>query len=385
MSELSFNNHVTHLPVAYSGVRPTVSLRRKSTDFIVQETLSFEPSGEGEHLFLYVEKTDCNTDWVGRQLQKYFKLRSQDIGYAGKKDRHSISSQWFSLHLPGKNCEQELVDKITEGAPIDPSFKIIKSTRHHKKLRKGSIKCNHFQLILRDPSGPVSLAVLEQLKINGFPDYFGYQRFGHNAGNLDKAELLLTDKIKVRSRNKRGLYLSAARSYLFNLILAERVSDGSWDRAIDGDCLNLAGSRSYFYCEKVDSDIIQRMKQNDLQVSGWLPGKQKSQSTAQALAFEEKATQACPLWLQGLSKAGVDSARRSMKVIPQNFEFHEAENNQLHMSFSLPAGSFATSLLREMFIIKDESLPQSRADNIAEMSGDINGINQDNRTSEKGV
>lgn len=342
-----FSLTLADLPCANSAAKPKGIIRQNCADFDVTETLTFEPSGEGEHLFLYIEKSGCNTQWVADQLQRYFKLRSQDVGYAGKKDRHSISRQWFSLHLPGREVDLETLKQT--------DFRVLKSIRHNKKLRKGVIKTNHFKIKLSQlSSSPVPTAI-EEIKQNGFPNYFGYQRFGHQASNLVKAEQFFRGEIRVRSRNKRGIYLSAARSYLFNMILAERIKQSSWDQLLSGDCLMLAGSQSYFVCEQPDADTQQRLFCGDLNVSGWLAGDQPSQASLEAEAIEQSVIQAYSGWLEGLQRARVKSARRSLRVVPENFKLTPLDSNNLVIEFSLPTGSFATSLLRELFVVEDAS------------------------------
>lgn len=345
-----FSEHTSNLPTINKTPEISGTIRQQYSDFVVTETLSFEPCGEGEHLFLYIEKQSCNTQWVADELQKYFKLRSQDIGYAGKKDRYSLSRQWFSLHLPGK--ENEVEQAVIDGLNND-SYRVLKAVRHNKKLRKGVIKFNHFKIIVNQLSGVVSQSNIEMIEQRGFPNYFGYQRFGNNGNNLVNALKLFKNQIRVRSRNKKGLYLSAARSYLFNLMLAARIEQGTWEKVLSGDCISLSGSQSYFVCEQVDSEIELRLKNADIHISGLLVGSQKSQATEQALDVEQAVLGDYSEWLEGLDNARLSTARRPMRVIPQDFKLTLMSDNQLEIEFSLPAGCFATSLLRELFIIKD--------------------------------
>lgn len=348
-----FSQHCDLLPHAYLTPMARATIRQKHTDFEVEETLSFEPSGEGEHLFLYIEKNNCNTDWVAKFLQQHFQLRSQDVGYAGKKDRYSLSRQWFSLHIPGKT---EIDTQIE-----NESFRVIKSIRHNKKLRKGSILHNHFKIRLTNISQPFSKNIFDQIKKSGFPNYFGYQRFGHHGNNLVKADKMLNGQIKIRSRNKRGIYLSAARSYLFNLILAERVRQKNWQQAVLGDCLILAGSKSYFLYDKTDAQIQRRLNSGDLHVSGWLAGSQLSETKQQAHEIEGDVLAEYASWIAGLDNARVNSARRVLSVIPKDLNFNQNDDSSGIIQFSLPAGCFATSLLRELFIINDAAVNNQNA------------------------
>ncbi|WP_168204134.1 tRNA pseudouridine(13) synthase TruD [Aliikangiella coralliicola] len=350
---LDFSKHLEQLPTANSSPIVSGTIREENADFRVTETLSFEPSGEGEHLFLFIEKTGCNTDWVAKELQRHFNLRSQDIGYAGKKDRYSVSRQWFSLHLPGKEVSLDTVD--------NEHYRVIKAVRHNKKLRKGVIKHNHFQLKISQLSAGIDENILAKISVEGVPNYFGYQRFGRHGDNLVKAVKLLEKQIKVKSRNKKGLYLSAMRSFFFNQLLAQRVADGNWNYALNGDCLSLDGSQSYFNCEEVDSKLQERLKNGDVHISGLMPGKGRSETTYEARDYEQALINAYPEWFDGVAEAGVSSSRRPLRVIPINLQYAIETNQVMRIEFALPSGSFATSVLREVVNIKDAALERSLA------------------------
>ncbi|MFT6733396.1 MAG: tRNA pseudouridine13 synthase [Polaribacter sp.] len=365
-----------NLPFAHNQQTPSCkgNLRYRNSDFKVLEILSFEPCGFGEHLFLQIEKQSSNTDWVIRQLIKKSGLTRKDIGYAGKKDRHSISRQWFSLHLPGKTeliDTKEYIDQLN-----GDGYQVVNHIRHNKKLRIGSILRNDFKIILRELSENIETSKVEKIRRFGFPNYFGYQRFGHDYNNLNLANELLTGGMKINNRNKRGLVLSSARSYLFNLQLASRVRENNWNSELDGDCFMLNQSRSYFFNkdpndskkfkneknlkeQKKDIDehvtIEKRLEGGDIHICGWLPGKQLSESTLQSKELEDKANNKMSGWIDGLSKLGIDSSRRSYRTIAVDLKCVQTENIAT-ISFSLPSGSYATGLLRELVDFKDLSL-----------------------------
>lgn len=347
-----FEEFIHFAPCAYSFNRPKGDLRAENQDFIVEEVLSFIPSDEGEHLFLYLQKEGCNTDWLAKQLQTVFSLRSQDIGYAGKKDRYSVSSQWFSLHLPGsKFSEQEINSKLDL---IEANLKLLKHTRHNKKLRKGSIRCNRFEICIRNLSSPILKVDFEKLVSNGFPNYFGYQRFGREGANLRSASKLLNGEIKVRSKNKKGLYLSAARSLLFNVQLSHRIKAGTWNSAIEGDCFNLNATRSFFNpfgeTHSELAELNRRIETGDIHVSGYVPGDRPSNATANALLIETESLAPFKRWVEGLKRQRVESARRAFRVIPMHTTLAMDGNGQssCRLAFELPSGTFVTSLLREL-------------------------------------
>lgn len=336
--EVDYQQVSSLFPCAYGGTEVGGVIKSSNSDFMVTEVLSFEPSGEGEHLFLQIEKDNCNTDWVAKQLQQFADLSSKDVGYAGKKDRYSVSSQWFSLHLPGKQIDLSELQ--------NDSFKIVKSIRHNKKLRIGSIKENQFKIIVRELTGKLNLELVSLLEQKGFPNYFGPQRFGHQFNNLHKATDLLVNGKKIKNRNTKSMVLSSARSYLFNLQLAERVSDKSWDQLIEGDCLMLNNSQSFYQLEQVNNEEAERLSSGDTHVSGWMAGKQTSNAKSKALEFETRAYDKYIDWIDGLTRLNVDSARRAMRVFPRELTVEQIDSEAV-FQFSLPKGCFATSLLRE--------------------------------------
>ncbi|PHS19094.1 MAG: hypothetical protein COA86_05335 [Kangiella sp.] len=340
-------------------------LRQKISDFQVLEILSFKPCGFGEHLFLQIEKQSSNTDWVIRQLIKKSGITRKDIGYAGKKDRHSISRQWFSLHLPGKS---ELIDTADFIEQLDgEGYRVVNHIRHNKKLRIGSILKNEFKITLREVSETIDVRTIDKVRKIGFPNYFGYQRFGRDYNNLNLANELLLDGIKINNRNKRSLVLSSARSFLFNLQLAMRVNDNTWNSVVEGDCFMLNNSRSYFStkessntstqeCENEESQSIQnRLDSGDIHICGWLPGKQDSEVVLKSKELEGKSIDNMSRWIDSLSELGMDSSRRAYRTLASDLECEQKEN-VITISFSLPSGSYATSLLRELVDFKDLSL-----------------------------
>ncbi len=339
LTDKNFTNLIEKFPTA--GPLPQIhgELRTCASDFQVDEILSFTPSGEGEHLFLQVKKMDSNTDWVARQLQKLASLTSRDIGYAGKKDRHSVSTQWFSLHLPGRQIE--LSELAGDG------YEIVAAIRHNKKLRRGSLLENRFKIIIRNLDARIDKSLIEKISHTGVPNYFGKQRFGINANNLIKADELLKGNIKIKNRNKRGLIISSARSLLFNLQLAQRVAEGSWLIPLGGDCLMLAGTQSFFSVEEVSSEDKTRLEIGDLHICGWLPGKQASDAKGEAIGKEQDSLQYYSNWLTGLARLNLDSARRAFRCIPKDLKV-EQQNDIATLSFSLGKGCFATSVIREM-------------------------------------
>ncbi|MCF6193169.1 MAG: tRNA pseudouridine(13) synthase TruD [Kangiellaceae bacterium] len=343
-----FSKKINTLHRVYPAPKLSANLRAKPEDFRVTEQLSFSPSGSGEHLFLKIEKTSANTEWVAKRLQKTFGLSSREIGYAGKKDRHSIATQWFSLHLPGKKIE---LDKLA----LNQEFKVLNAVRHNKKLKIGSLKENKFEIVLRNITGKIDERHLEQISKQGVPNYFGYQRFGFDANNLVVANDYLSQKIKIKNRNKRSMVISSARSLLFNLILSKRIENKTWIRVLDGDCLMLDGSQSYFVVNKSTCEDQQRVESGDVHICGLLAGRQVSDAQSLVKELEDKILARYPDWMDAFYRLNLSTSRRPLRCIPRELTV-EYKDNKAVLNFNLNKGCYATSVIKELVNIVDVSL-----------------------------
>jgi tRNA pseudouridine13 synthase len=316
-------------------------IRTVSEDFIVHENLSFEPSGEGEHVFLQIQKTGENTDYVARQLARIANVRQRDIGYAGLKDRHAVTTQWFSVWLPGKSEPDWTV--LTAD-----NTKVLHTARHARKLKRGVLSGNRFEITIRDWEGDQARTIvqLSSIKANGIANYYGEQRFGKQGQNVNKA-LAMFKGMKV-GRVQRSLYLSAVRSYLFNQILAKRVADASWNQALAGDTFMFDCSHSSFKSQLPDAEILHRLEAKTIHPTGVLWGKGEIDVSADAFAIEHKIVDEYAELAQGLLAFGVEKARRALRVYVQDLDWQFSNKTTLKLSFTLPAGSYATSVLREV-------------------------------------
>lgn len=337
---------VSSYPHAYGSPDFTAIIRSQPEDFQVEEQLSFQPEGEGEHHFLYLQKRNTNTEWLAKQLARFCGVPPKDVGYAGLKDRNAITSQWFSIRIPGTETpdwgELESEDLI-----------ILQAARHRRKLRRGALAQNSFRLRLRELNGG-RLQIenrLKQIAVKGVPNYFGEQRFGHDQNNLFFADQLFTGELKKISRHKKGIYLSAARSYLFNMVLAKRVVEGTWDKAISGDSMLLDGSRSHFSITDIDEEIQKRSVDMDIHPTGPLWGKGELSITADAAELEKTVLQAYPEWTQGLIKFGLSHDRRALRSRVIDLKWEWLTESDLELRFGLYPGSYATALLREVISV----------------------------------
>lgn len=335
------------LPHAHGRPPLCGRIRCAPEDFIVIEELGWQPDGSGEHVFLYVRKSGQNTDWVARRLAEVCEVRADAVSYAGLKDRHAVTEQWFSVQMPGR--EAPMPCGFTGSRGID-GVEVLAVTRNSRKLRRGALAGNRFRIVVRELDGPPA-AVLDRLPAiaaRGVPNWFGEQRFGRDGGNLERARRLLAGTLRERDRHKRGLYLSAARSHLFNRYLAARIIDGSWDQALPGEVLMLDGSHSVFACPQPDATILERLARHDLHPSGPLWGAGESLATAAALAGETALAAAEPQLCAGLAAEGLKQERRALRLVPAQLHGEAIGGDAVRLDFRLAAGAYATTVLHEL-------------------------------------
>lgn len=343
-----FTHHVPQLSFSNDGAVGSGTFRCTPEDFIVNERLSFEPSGEGEHVFLSIEKTALNTDDVAQMLAKFSSVKRRDVAYAGMKDRHAVTTQTFSVHLPGKSAPDwsEL---------NSDNIKIIGVSRHKKKLRTGAIKNNAFTITIKncDVGEEAFQKTFLTIKNDGVPNYFMEQRFGRNGHNLLMAYDIFSKGDVFKSKRVKGLLLSAVRSYLFNLVLSQRVNDGTWNKGLTGDAFVLAGTRQFFVEESITEDIIDRLESHDIHPSGPLYGVGTATSHSVVEEIETLILKEHDIFCDGLLREKVAYSRRALRVLPKKMRIKDIDETTKQLSFELASGSYATAVLRELFILKN--------------------------------
>lgn len=321
----------------------TASFKLSPEDFQVNEFFDGEFSGEGEHIVLKIEKRGLTTEDVLKSLARLINKPVKLISYAGLKDRQALTTQWLSIHAPG-----EIIDGVETLEA--PGWKVLECTRHNKKLRPGFLSGNHFVVTLRDVVQIDDLLQrIETIKQFGVPNYFGEQRFGREGANLLRAEELLVQGRKIKDRFLKGMYCSAARSWIFNRILSRRVETQTWNCPVEGDMMQLTGSNSIFPIDAVDDTIAQRVRDKDLSPASPLPGKGKSKVSAVALRLIDELYAEWQPWLDGLHRLGLEEAWRANILHVSNLE-HIVTDNVLQLSFTLPPGAYATVVLRELVL-----------------------------------
>ena len=332
------------MPCAYGAPLATGVIRATPDDFQVDEVLGFGPDGEGEHLLVHLRKRQTNTHWLAGQLAKLAGIPAKDVSYAGMKDRHAVTTQWFSLRMTGR---PEPDWSLLESDLIQ----ILAVHRHRRKLRRGSLRGNRFTIRIRELSGDHEQLEqrLMRLRDFGMPNYFGVQRFGHDYQNLAQAERLFSPGRPRMERQLRGLVISAVRSQLFNQVLADRIGQRVWNTPLKGDYFKLDGSRAGFADDpEQEAHLAQRCQQQDIHPSGPLWGRGRSLVSDEAGELERRVLEPFDSWRNGLEHVGLEQERRPLRVRLQDLEWCFDEDGALELRFFLPAGCFATVLLREL-------------------------------------
>jgi len=322
-------------------------LRARPEDFQVTERLGHEPDGDGEHLWLWIEKRERNTVDVARDLARAAGVHPRQVSFAGLKDRIAVTRQYFSIHLPGR-------DNPDWSAWNLPGITIHSAGRASRKIRRGRLDGNDFLLRIRELEGEPDRieARLARIAEAGVPNGFGAQRFGGN--NLGRARALFAGELRRSpSRSKRGFYLSAARSYLFNLVLGARIEDGSWNRLLPGDVAILDGSGSFFHPEPDDPETERRCRALDIHPSGPLAGLGDNPVTAQVLELEQSILDREPDLVRGLQQFRLEHQRRPLRMRVSGLSWRFPSSDELELQFSLGQGSYATTVLRELLEIRE--------------------------------
>lgn len=334
---------------SYANGFPKSISRFKSNpdDFQVNEYFNEPFTGEGEHILLRIEKTNMTTADVIRSLAKIVDKSVKSIGYAGLKDRQARTTQWLSIYAPGEHISG--LKELTA-----PGWRVLECTRHNKKLKPGFLSGNEFVIRLREMSHQEDfLERIEHIKNQGVPNYFGEQRFGHHAGNLIRAEELLVQEKRFKDPFLKGMYYSAARSWIFNLILSQRVLEKCWNKPLQGDVMQLQGSNSIFVLDQMNDEIIQRIKNKDISPASPLPGKTKNKVKDEALKLINEVYLNWRPWVAGLEQHGLNEDWRPNILHVEDF-CYSIKNNVAELAFRLPAGAYATAVLRELSRYQNE-------------------------------
>lgn len=326
----------------------TARIRSSAEDFFVEELPAFEASGAGEHLLLTIEKRGMNTAFAAKRIAAWAGVDESAIGYAGMKDRHAVTRQRFTVWLPKR------VAPDIEALQSD-DLKVLEHAWHARKLPRGALAGNRFVLVLRDVDGDAAAVEtrLQAIAAQGVPNYFGEQRFGRGGSNVQQAVAMFAGR-RVK-REERSMLLSAARSELFNRVLAARVEAGTWNAALDGEVWMLDGSRSVFGPESFTDELQARLDAFDIHPTGplWGEGELRSSDNARDVELAAMQGDSATRLRTGLERAGLKQERRALRLQPSGLSWQWRDDAALELRFALPPGCYATTVLRELGDIAD--------------------------------
>jgi len=349
---IDWQERLDNLSFAYGRPDVTAQIKAVPEDFKVTEIMQVAPLGEGEHYWLDISKVGLNTDAVAKALARFANVAYRDVGYSGLKDFFAETRQWFSVWLP-KGDEPDWSAFLMDNTQIHTVQK------HTRKLKRGTHQGNRFEIALRNLDGDVAgLAQrIEQVKQRGVPNYFGAQRFGRQADNMNQANAMLLQGKRIKNRSTRSILLSAARSWLFNAVVSERVKEASWQHFYDYEPANLSGTNSIFITDG-DAHDDERLKANDIHPTApmWGEGGVQMMERSKELGKWELNILADYQDLcKGIENARVRYQRRALRAtVPDlSWTFKECSEDSvnkqdLYLNFTLPRGQFGTSVLREL-------------------------------------
>ena len=326
----------------------TARIRVSAEDFFVEELPAFEASGAGEHLLLTIEKRGMNTAFAAKRIAAWAGVDESAIGQAGMKDRHAVTRQRFTVWLPKK------VAPDFDALQSD-DLRVLDHAWHARKLPRGALAGNRFVLVLREVEGQRDAidARLQAIATQGVPNYFGEQRFGRGGNNVQQAVAMFAGR-RVK-REERSMLLSAARSELFNRVLAARVEAGIWNSALDGEVWMLDGSRSVFGPEALTDALQARLDGFDIHPTGplWGEGELRSGDVAREVELAAMQGDSATRLRNGLERAGLKQERRALRLQPSELRWQWLDDAALELRFALPPGCYATTVLRELGDITD--------------------------------
>ncbi|ROV59704.1 tRNA pseudouridine(13) synthase TruD [Vibrio ponticus] len=330
--------------LAYLNGKPTAQgkLKLKPEHFQVYENLGFDFTGEGEHLMVRIRKTGENTSFVANELAKACGVKSKDVSWAGLKDRHAVTEQWLSVHLP-KGEMPDFSDFLAQY----PSIEIVATDRHNKKLRPGDLVGNEFVVTLAEVSDVDDvIARLEKIAQTGVPNYFGSQRFGHDGNNVTEARRWGRDNVRTRNQNKRSLYLSAARSWIFNGIVSARIEQGAFELPLEGDVVQ-AGREQLLVEPSNIAEMSEKITAGEYLITAAMAGDNALPTQAKALELEQPQLDAEPDLMALIRGNRMRHDRREIALKAQNLTW-QVEADEITLRFALDSGCFATAIVREL-------------------------------------
>ena len=324
------------------------SVRVSEEDFYVEELPLYEPSGAGSHVYVTVEKAGRTTPEVAHELAAVLKVRDRDVGYAGLKDKRAVAVQRFSVPVAPRS--PDFVERAASAS--GEGWRVRSVALHANKLRPGHLRGNRFRVVVRGVRpGALDRAerIAAALRARGAPNLYGPQRFGKRGDNAALGAAILRRDAAPRDRFLRRLALSALQAELFNRCLGARLSDGLFDRAIAGDVMRKRATGGLFVSEDPGADDG-RVRTGEIDPTGPLPGHSSFAARADAAAREAAVLAEAGIDPDSFAVGGgeMEGARRPYRVPIEDLRVEVAAPDALAISFSLPKGSYAACVLREI-------------------------------------
>jgi len=326
-------------------------LKAEAECFVVEELPLYEPEGEGEHVYLRLTRRGWTTREVHKSLAKLFGLRAFDVGYAGLKDKHARVTQTFSLALR-ETDEATVARRVREALP----FEVVWTRRHKNKLKSGHLLGNCFRILVVEPYEDAlsrAGAIRRTLEQRGLPNFYGAQRFGTHGRNEQRGREALMGK-GPRDRWIRKLLLSAYQSSLFNAWLVERIRKGWFETILQGDVAKKTDTGGLFEVEDAAVES-ERFREGKITYTGPIYGAKMRWATRKPGDLEKEVLASGGVSVESLSRARLNGSRRTARLFVKDLRI-ERHPKGAYFEFSLPKGSYATTLMRE-FMKTDEGFP----------------------------
>ena len=317
-------------------------IRQKTSHFIVEEIPVYNPEGIGDHLYVNITKENLTTREVQLRLADLFKIKPEDIGKAGLKDKHAITTQTFSVLFNDHASPDEITPIIEDNIPI----KVNWAKYHNNKLRAGHLIGNKFNIIISEPKGSIEQAQLmaDRLNETGLPNFYGVQRTGEQGENIYQGWLILKKKKRLGNRWLRKYLLSSYQSYLCNQYLVKRIEKGLFNKIMLGDIAKKHETGGLFWVEDKETDQ-KRFDSKEISFTAPMFGYKMSKPKDESMELETEILDEMDIDLQEFRDQRVKGTRRMGRVLPEITV--SGHPGGIQLEFNLPKGGFATVLLRE--------------------------------------